>query len=411
MKEPLAHILRPQKLEDVAGQQHILGSNTAFRSSLEKGTANSVIFWGPPGCGKTTIAKLLAEHHNRQFLQISAVHDGKKELQVCIQAADTYRRLGNAGALVFVDEIHRWNSAQQDALLPHVETGLICLVGATTENPYHSINKALRSRCWILELHPLDESDMIVVLEKGLAHLHLIADKEVLQAICTIAVGDARRGLSIVERISAFAVDGKIQTQEALQSLGNPELLHDKTGDSHYDVTSAWIKSMRGSDPHASMYWLARMIVGGEDPVFLARRMVIFASEDIGNADLRALPIATACMQSVAMIGFPEAELILGQTCAYLASAPKSNACTLAIRNAVEFVRKTGVAPVPPNIAQHGQNYKNPHHFPHAIVDQPYWPSTLTKQELYQPKKIGDEEIIQKRLLWWEEKRNQTPSK
>ena len=403
--EPLAHQLRPSSLDMVIGQDHLLGPTAAFRKAIDDGRALSVIFWGPPGCGKTTLANLLAKKYNRQFLQLSAVNDGLPKLRNCIRAAETYQDNGNDGAVLFVDEIHRWNTAQQDALLPHVESGLICLVGATTENPYRAINSALRSRCWMLELKPIATEDLCLLLQKGADKLNLRLSHDAAFQIAHISSGDARRALSTLERLSGLQENGELDLLTVQQQLGDPDLLHDLSGDSHYDVTSAFIKSMRDSDPDASLYWLARMIVGGEDPMFIARRMVIFASEDIGNADLRALPVAIACLQTIQSIGMPEGELTLGHTCAYLATAPKSNATTKAIWQALKVAKQNGPLPVPPNISNRKVGYKNPHDYPNALVSQPLWPAGLSPQRFYHPKSVGDEDIIKKRMQWWNERR------
>lgn len=404
-KTPLAHLLRPTSLDDVVGQQHLLGENAAFRKAVEDNRALSVIFWGPPGCGKTTLATLLAKVYNRQFLELSAVNDGLPKLRNCVRAAETYRDNGNDGALLFVDEIHRWNKAQQDALLPHVESGLICLVGATTENPYRSVNSALRSRCWMLELQPISLEDLVTVLQRGADTLELKLSGDAAHQIAHISNGDARRALSTLERLASMHEGQHLELQHIQEMIGTPDLLHDMDGDSHYDITSALIKSMRDSDPDAALYWMARMIVGGEDPVFLARRLVIFASEDVGNADLRALPVATACLQAVQSIGMPEGRIILGQTCAYLASAPKSNASYAAIKAAIACATQHGPLPVPVNISNRKIGYKNPHNFPNSLVSQPLWPESLRPQQFYHPKAVGDEDIIAKRLRWWAERR------
>lgn len=405
MSTPLAHQLRPQNIDDIIGQEHLLGKQASFRKTLEKETAISIIFWGPPGCGKTTLARLIAKHHRRQFLELSAVSDGMAKLRNAIIAAESYQNLGHPGALLFIDEIHRWNKAQQDALLPHVESGLICLVGATTENPSFSINRALRSRCWILELHPLQDDEILTVLERGLHHLKISAEEGVLQRLVNNASGDARRALSTLERVASLAQDGHVSLSRLADSLSDLDVMHDPKGDLHYDVTSAFIKSMRGSDPDAALYWMARLILGGEDPMFIARRMVIFASEDIGNADLRALPIASACLQSVSQIGMPESRIILGQTCTYLSTAPKSNASYLAIGEALKFAKQNPRAPVPAHLSNRGQNYQNPHSSPNGINNQSYWPQHLSKQQFYHPTSFGDEQIIVRRLEWWKQRK------
>ena len=402
---PLAHHLRPTTLDEIIGQDHLLAPDAAFRRAVNDGRALSAIFWGPPGCGKTTLATLLAKAYNRQFLQLSAVNDGLPKLRNSIRAAETYRDNGNDGAVLFVDEIHRWTTTQQDALLPHVESGLICLVGATTENPYRSVNKALRSRCWILELEPISVENLSVLLQKGANALKLTLSPDAAYKIAHISNGDARRALSTLERLSGLHQNNVLDLLTVQEQLGDPDLLHDVTGDSHYDVTSAFIKCMRDSDPDAALYWMARMIVGGEDPMFIARRMVIFASEDIGNADLRALPIAVACLQTIEKIGFPEGQLTLGHTCVYLSTAPKSNACTVAISEAIACAKRNGPLPVPPNISNRKIDYKNPHNFPNTLVEQPRWPEGLTPQRFYRPKPLGDEDTVAKRMAWWSERR------
>ena len=297
MSEPLAAALRPKTLDAFVGQPHLMAKDAPFRKSIENEFSSSVLLWGPPGCGKTTLALILAARSKRQFVRLSAVSDGMNDLRKHVQNAHARHRLDGSGLLMFVDEIHRWNKAQQDALLPHVESGLILLIGATTENPSFSVIPALRSRCWTLPLHPLEIDDLCRTLERGCKHLDLTLPQTHLKHIARYSGGDARRALSLLERVSC-ASSGAIKEEELFLLLGNKDTLHDSSGEMHYNVTSAFIKSMRGSDPDAALYWMARLLQAGEDPMFVARRMVIFASEDIGNADLRALPIATAALQS-----------------------------------------------------------------------------------------------------------------
>lgn len=400
--EPLATRLRPKTLDEVLGQQSILHSHAPFRKAMEQKQIGSTIFWGPPGCGKTTLARLMAEYSDRMFSQLSAVQDGMPAFKKKIKEAEDSRLLG--GMLLFIDEIHRWNKSQQDALLPHVESGLIVLVGATTENPSFSVNPALRSRCWVIQLKALSEEDLHVALRRGAQELAMEASDEILLQIAAHSSGDARRALSILERIAPSVLDG-VLTQDVLNKAEmTKDLLHDSKGDSHYSVVSAFIKSMRGSDPDSALYWMARMIEGGEDPLFIARRMVIFASEDIGNADLRALPLAVSAMQTIQLIGMPEARITLGQACSYLASAPKSNAAYSAINAALSFVRNDGARPVPPNIADPPAGYKYPHDYPYGFVEQNYWPEGVPKIQFYKPTDFGDEKVIQKRLAWWKAK-------
>jgi putative ATPase len=429
---PLAARMRPRHLDEVTGQDHVLGERAAFRLALEAGQLGSVLLWGPPGCGKTSIARLLARHTGLEFRQLSAVTSGTKELREVIAEA---RRIGAGpqgsgslfaasepqGVLLFVDEIHRWNKAQQDALLPHVEEGVITLVGATTENPAFQVIPALRSRCWLLQLQALEPEAIEHLLqqalsdtERGLGARSVILPAPMLESISQLSSGDARRALSILERVVLSQPSGsEVDIDTFAELMGRPDLLHDRDGDAHYDVVSAFIKSMRGSDPDASLYWMARMLEGGEDPMFIARRLVIFASEDVGNADPRSLPLAVSAMQAVHLVGMPEAELILSQACTWLACAPKSNASTLAIGRAKQMVRRMGAQPVPPHLRNaptelakelgHGAAYRLPHDFPHHIVAQEYLPTSMRDAQFYKPTHQGAEKTISDRLKWWRE--------
>ena len=416
---PLAARMRPKTLDEVVGQPHLLAENAAFRQALNQGQLSSLLLWGPPGCGKTTIARLLAEQAGLKFLQLSAVMDGIKELRQVLSRARDIQTLERRGSLLFVDEIHRWNKAQQDALLPHVEEGTIVLVGATTENPGFQVIPALRSRCWLLTLEPLGEPELVELLKRaledtsrGIASHGLKFPEASLRAIAGAASGDGRRALAILERLSAsMPANTSTTLEEVTSALGRPDLLHDRDGDSHYDIASALIKSLRGSDPDASLYWAARLLEGGEDPMFVARRLVIFAAEDVGNADPRALTIAVSGMDAVHRIGMPEARIPLGQVVTYLASAPKSNAAYKAMDAALAAVRKTGPLPVPlhlrnapTNVAQsmgHGDGYQYPHDFPDHIVSQQYLPDALREARFYTPTAQGTEKTIGERLRWW----------
>ena len=401
--QPLAARIRPQAFEAISGQKHLLGPNSPLLSALESQTLGSLILYGPPGTGKTTISLLIAQKIKCQFVQLSAVHDGMKELRKAI--SNETPLLGNK--LLFIDEIHRWNKSQQDALLPLIESGEIILVGATTENPSFSINPALRSRCWILNLKPLSIEDLLSLLKRALSHDNgvkvTISDKA-LRQIALHSSGDGRRALSLLERASYVCEDQHVKEDDLPLILEHKDLLYDKNA-AHYDVTSAFIKSMRGSDPDAALYWLARMLEGGEDPAFIGRRMVIFASEDIGNADLRALPLACSALQSVKLIGMPEARIILGQCCTYLASAPKSNAAYQAINKALSFVKKSGAAFAPAHLCDPPLNYLYPHDYPFGIVAQDHWPTEIKKQVFYEPKRVGDEKLIGERLQWFAQKK------
>lgn len=406
---PLAERMRPRTLDEVHGQDHLLGIHAPFRRALEEGRFQSAILWGPPGCGKTTLARVFAATGRFRFAALSAVFSGVKELK---ETVDGIPALDPRPTLLFIDEIHRWNKAQQDALLPHVESGRILLLGATTENPAFHLNPALRSRTELLILEPLTPVVIEQILQAALADPErgyggrLTAETGLLASIASIVDGDARRALGMLERLA----ERDSLTMAALKKLGSA-LLHDRTGDAHYDVVSAFIKSMRGSDADAAIYWMARMIEGGEDAMFIARRMVIFAAEDVGNADPRALTVAVAAMEGAARIGLPEARILLAQACTYLATAPKSNASYLAIDAALAAVRATGALPVPLHLRNaptdlaktlgHGAAYQYPHDYPDGITDQAHLPDGLRGRQFYQPKEIGNEKTIRERQDWW----------
>ncbi|MDP2313077.1 MAG: replication-associated recombination protein A [Pseudomonadota bacterium] len=408
---PLADRMRPRSLDEILGQDHLVGPGAPFRRALEAGRLRSCVLWGPPGTGKTTIARCLAAAANLRFVQLSAVLSGTKDLKEVVEAIPP---LDPRGTLLFVDEIHRWNKAQQDALLPHVESGRIVLVGATTENPAFHLIPALRSRTELLILERIGKAELVQLLERaltdderGLAGSAGPAEDGLLAAVAAASDGDARRALGLVERLA----DRGALTLAALRALGIA-VFHDRDGDAHYDIVSAFIKSMRGSDPDAAVYWMARMLAGGEDPVFVARRMVIFASEDIGNADPRALELAVAVMDGAARIGMPEARILLGQAATYLATAPKSNAAYKAINAALAEVRASGALPVPVHLRNaptglakslgHGADYRYPHDFPDHIARQQYLPDELAGKVYYEPVDAGAERTIRERLAWWE---------
>ena len=419
---PLAARMRPRTLDEIVGQDQLLASRAPFRVALDAGNLTSVLLWGPPGSGKTSLARLLAEVGDLHFFPLSAVMAGIKDLRAVLEEAKDMKAAYGRGSVLFVDEIHRWNKAQQDALLPHVEEGTVVLVGATTENPAFQIIPALRSRCWLLILEAVGESDLVALLkraltdtERGLGARQLAPTPEALQAIATAASGDARRAISILERVASALTDGQRLTIEAVaDAAGKKDLLHDADGDAHYDVVSAFIKSLRGSDPDGALYWMARMIEGGEDPMFLARRMVIFASEDIGNADARALTVAVSGMQGIHLVGMPEARIILGQVCTYLAAAPKSNAAYKAIDAALATVRQSGAQPVPKHLRNaptqlakelgHGAEYRYPHDYPDHIVRQSYLPPKLEDVRFYEPANVAEEKLIRDRLRWWQQR-------
>jgi putative ATPase len=406
---PLAERLRPRNLDGIVGLAHLLGPDAPFRRALRQGRLRSCILWGPPGTGKTTLAGALAAEGGFRMHVMSAVLSGVKDLKEALDAPS----LDPRPLLLFVDEIHRWNKAQQDALLPHVERGTVTLVGATTENPAFHLVPALRSRTELLVLQPIGREDLRALLQRavhapeGLGGMSV--EDGLLDAITEACDGDARRALGLLERLA----DRSTLSIEGLRALG-VTIHHDRDGDLHYDVVSAFIKSMRGSDPDAALYWLARMLEGGEDPVFVSRRMVIFAAEDIGNADSRALPLAVSTLEGCARIGMPEARILLGQCATFLATAPKSNAAYRGIDAALAEVRRSGALPVPVHLRNaptalarnlgHGAGYRYPHDHPDHIVDQAYLPEALEGLRFYTPTQQGGEKLIAERMTWWAER-------
>ena len=410
-KAPLADRMRPTTLDEVLGQQRWIGPDGSLRKLLDSGELHSLVLWGPPGCGKTTLAKVVANHTKLRFVQLSAVLDGVKQLREVTASAESRQ------TLLFIDEIHRWNKAQQDALLPHVESGRIVLVGATTENPSMSLNSALRSRVQLIRLDTLEDEAIEVLLRRALSEENglggnITATDKAVATLCRLAAGDARKALSDLERCAA--ANDHLTVESISHALQDQGIRHDRTGEDHYNVVSALIKSLRGSDPNASLHWLARMIEAGEDPRFIARRLIIFASEDVGNADPRALQVAVAAGQAVQLIGWPEARINLAQAVTFLACAPKSNASYAAINEAIADVQKYGALPVPLHLrnatsatrGDYGDGYKNPHRHPYNIVKQQYLPDKLADRMYYRPVNHGDEKTFSQRLAWWAQKLN-----
>jgi putative ATPase len=415
MLAPLPERLRPKTIAEFVGQQHLIGEGKVLRKLIESGNIPSMIFWGPPGVGKTSLARFIAEQVNLPFYQLSAIDSGVKEVRAVIEKA---REEGKA--ILFIDEIHRFNKAQQDALLGAVEKGTIILFGATTENPSFEVISALLSRCQVYVLKPLERDDLELLLKHALERDEEIASKHVViketEALLKYSGGDARKLLNVLELVVSSITTGPIEITNAIveQVIQQKMAIYDKSGEQHYDIISAFIKSIRGSDPNAALYYLARMIAGGEDPKFIARRLLILSSEDIGNANPNALLLATSCFQAVTMIGYPECDLILSQTVIYLATSAKSNAATTAIGAAKEAVNRYGDLPVPLNIRNaptklmkdlnYGKDYKYAHSFEGNFVDQEFLPDKIKGTKFFEPGNNAREIEIRNNLkkLWKE---------
>ena len=415
---PLALRLRPRNLDEVVGQQHILGKDKMLYRAIMADKLSSVILFGPPGTGKTTIAQVIAASTKANFRQINATTAGKKDMEDVVAEARTARAAYGKKTILFIDEIHRFNKAQQDYLLPHVENGTVILIGATTENPFFEVNKALLSRSNIFELKPLEKEDVAVLVrravydeERGMGVYHAVITDEAVDFLAEMAGGDARRAINAVELAvltTAPEADGKIHVTlpVAEECIQRRSLRYDKTGDSHYDVISAFIKSMRGSDPDAAVYWLARMIRAGEDPKFIARRIMICAAEDVGMADPRALMVAAAAAETVERVGMPEGRIPLAEAAIYVATAPKSNASYLAIDKALEAVEQVEIARIPPHITNapisgmkdfgRGVGYKYAHDYPGHYVKQQYLPDELVGTKFFEAGDNGYEKEIKK---------------
>ncbi len=413
---PLAERMRPRTLNEFIGQEHLVGPGKVLEQMIHSRRVHSMIFWGPPGVGKTTIAQIIAHSLDMPIFTLSAIDSGVKEVRAIIEMA---RKAGHA--LLFIDEIHRFNKSQQDSLLGAVEKGIITLIGATTENPSFEVISALLSRCQVYVLKPLTEDHLQALVSQAVLQDEWLRNKNLKiaewEALIQLSGGDARKLLNLVELIAASMPDGQLDITNTLvvDIVQNKMALYDKSGEQHYDIISAFIKSMRGSDPNAAVYWLARMIEGGEDPKFIARRMVILASEDIGNANPNALLLATNCFQAVEIIGYPECRIILSQTATYLASSPKSNAAYMAINKAQALVQKTGDLPVPLPIRNaptglmkkmdYGKGYKYAHDFPGNFVAQEFLPEKISDTKLYDPANNAAEARLRDYLRnCWKEK-------
>lgn len=419
-ESPLASRMRPTTLDEVVGQEHIIGKDKLLYRAIKADKLSSIIFYGPPGTGKTTLAKVIANTTSAVFTQLNATSAGKKDMEQVIDEAKNQQGMYGKKTILFIDEIHRFNKGQQDYLLPFVEDGTVILVGATTENPYFEVNQALLSRSRIFELHPLSKEDIKTLLlravtdpGKGMGNYGAVLDEDAMEFLADVANGDARAALTAIELgvlTTEPSEDGKIHitVDVASECIQKRVLKYDKDGDNHYDTVSAFIKSMRGSDPDAAVYYLARMLYAGEDIKFIARRIMICASEDVGNADPQALQVAVAASLAVERIGMPEAQIILSQAVTYVASAPKSNAANNAIADAMECVRTTKTPPVPTHLQDahyksagklgHGEGYKYAHAYPHHYVAQQYLPDGLTDRVFYEPTDNGYEKVISEYL-------------
>jgi putative ATPase len=419
---PLAERMRPRTLDEFRGQEHLLGPGKLLRRLIESDQVSSLILWGPPGSGKTTLARIVANATSSHFIFFSAILSGVKDLRQIVKEAEEEQGASGRKTILFVDEIHRFNKAQQDAFLPYVEKGLLTIIGATTENPSFEVIAPLLSRCKVLVLNPLRKEEIESILrdsladrERGLGERNLRAEDDAISYIADQAEGDARIALNTLETAARLSAGGAIDLETAREAVQKKPLLYDKGGEEHYNVISAFIKSMRGSDPDGALYWMARMIEAGEDPLFILRRMVILASEDIGNADPRALQVAIAALQGFQFVGMPEGRILMAQAATYLATAPKSNASYLGIDEALAEVRKSGAQPVPLHVRNaptrlmkdlgYHKGYKYAHDFEGGYTQQEYLPERLSGKKFYRPAGHGYEKYIKERMEFLREKK------
>lgn len=420
--KPLAERLRPKTLDDYIGQQHLVGPGKVLRKMIESGVVSSFILWGPPGVGKTTLAMILAEQLNRPFHVLSAVSSGVKDVREVIQKAESQRFFNTPNPILFIDEIHRFSKAQQDSLLAAVEKGTVTLIGATTENPSFEVISPLLSRCQVYVLKAQEKADLEALIDRAIAKDFYLKEKNIVvkekEALISFSGGDARKLLNILELVVVNAQSGGeviIDNETVRRELQENPLMYDKDGEQHYDIISAMIKSVRGSDPNAALYYMARMLEGGEDPKFIARRLMILASEDIGLANPNAMLLANACFDIVHKIGMPEARIPLAECLIYLATSPKSNSAYMAINEAMGLVKQTGNIQVPLYLRNaptklmkelnYGKDYKYAHEFPGNFVEMEFMPEELKDVVLYKPQNNASEVKILERLkAWWKKK-------
>ena len=417
-RAPLAERLRPKSLEEVIGQDHLTGHGGPLRTAVEKGRLGAVVLWGPPGTGKTTLARALASQMEGEFVALSAVTSGVKDVRAALDAARERLKYEGRGTILFVDEVHRFNKAQQDALLPSLEEGLVDFVGATTENPSFEVIAPLLSRSRVLRLQPLSEGDLASLLDRGQQALGLEVSPEARPYLLQLSAGDGRRLLNALEAAAAAASSGRVEVADVEGAVGEKSLRYGR--EEHYDVVSAFIKSVRGGEPDAALHYLARMIEAGEDPVFIARRLVILASEDIGNADPDGLPLAVAAAQAVQLVGMPEGRIPLAQATTYLASASKSNASYVGINKALDDIRRGLVPEIPMHLRNavtglmrdegYGASYRYAHDDEPEGMNDRYLPDELTGRVYYEPKDRGAEDWIKKRLDRWRKEREERES-
>ena len=416
--KPLAERMRPKSLEDYIGQQHLVGPGKVLRKMIDSGVVSSFILWGPPGVGKTTLAMIIAEQLKRPFYVLSAVSSGVKDVREVIQKAEGQRFFNTPNPILFIDEIHRFSKAQQDSLLAAVEKGSVTLIGATTENPSFEVISPLLSRCQVYVLKSQEKKDLEDLIDRAVTKDYYLSKRNITvkekEAMISYSGGDARKLLNILELVVNGLGEGDIviDNEAVHRELHENPLMYDKDGEQHYDIVSAMIKSIRGGDPNAAVYWMARMLQGGEDPKFIARRLIISAAEDIGLANPNAILIANTCFEVVHKIGMPEARIPLSECVIYLATSPKSNSAYLAIDAAIATVKQTGNSPVPLHLRNaptklmkdlnYGQDYKYPHDYPGNFVEQPYLPEELKDKKFYQPQQNAQEVKILERLkAWW----------